>query len=221
MRALTDHLQIFGYRERMNDNSHATAIGVSPIDGRTARRDRNRTAVLDAVIELFSEGELNPGVHEVAGRSGVSLRSVYRYFEDVEDLVAAAIGRHIERSRHLFAMPDLGVGPKNERIARFCSRRVTLFSSVRPVYRASVVRAYNHPQLAAGIADRERELRRQTGAMFAPELDELSEDRAATIRRMLDSLSQFEALDYAYRVHSHDVDQTTGYLVDAFTEVLT
>ena len=29
-----------------------------PVDGRTARRDRNRDAVLDAVIELFTEGEV-------------------------------------------------------------------------------------------------------------------------------------------------------------------
>ena len=205
----------------MNDNSHVVAIDAGPIDGRTARRDRNKTAVLDAVIELFGEGELTPGVHAVASRSGVSLRSVYRYFEDVEDLVAAAIGRHIERSQDLFAMPGLGTGATGERIGRFCTRRVTLFTSVRPVYRASVVRAYNHPQLSTGITEREQELRRQTAAMFAPELDALEPDRAGTVHRMLDTLSQFEGLDYAYRVHSHDAEQTIDHLIDAFTEILT
>ena len=28
---------------------------LEPVDGRTARRDRNRIAVLDAVLELFAE----------------------------------------------------------------------------------------------------------------------------------------------------------------------
>jgi len=39
--------------------------GVAP-DGRTARRDRNRLAVLDAVIELFAEGDLDPDPEAVA-----------------------------------------------------------------------------------------------------------------------------------------------------------
>ena len=36
------------------------------VDGRTARRDRNRDAVLDAAHDLFVEGELLPGIADVA-----------------------------------------------------------------------------------------------------------------------------------------------------------
>ena len=36
------------------------------VDGRTARRDRNREAVLDAAIELFAEGVLSPSATQVA-----------------------------------------------------------------------------------------------------------------------------------------------------------
>ena len=52
-----------------------------PGDGRLARRDRNRIAVLDAAIELFAEGVLDPTPDDVATRAGISARSVYRYFE--------------------------------------------------------------------------------------------------------------------------------------------
>ena len=62
-------------------------------DGRTARRDRNREAVLDAVLELFSEDAASPAPDDVAARSGVSLRSVYRYFDDMETLIRAAMAR--------------------------------------------------------------------------------------------------------------------------------
>ncbi len=48
--------------------------GSTQPDGRTARRDRNSDAVLDAVHELFVEGQLVPTVEEVAARSGVSTR---------------------------------------------------------------------------------------------------------------------------------------------------
>src|SRR3954453_24162311 len=67
------------------------------VDGRTARRDRNREAVLDPVLELFSDGNLTPSPDEVAQRSGVSLRSVYRYVAASDGLMSCAIERHSQR----------------------------------------------------------------------------------------------------------------------------
>lgn len=197
-----------------------TTIEADPVDGRTARRHRNKTAVLDAVIELFSEDNLTPGVHEVADRSGVSLRSVYRYFEDVDELVAAAIDRHVAQADTRFDMPGLGVGPTAERIPRFAANRVSFFTSVRAVYRASIVRATDHPQLAESIAGRRARLERQTTQMFAPELGEMESPRADVVCSTLDTLSQFDALEYQYRNRGHDADRTTDFLVGAFTEIL-
>jgi hypothetical protein len=47
------------------------------IDGRTERRDRNRTAVLDALLDLVEEGNLAPTVPEISERCGISHRSVF------------------------------------------------------------------------------------------------------------------------------------------------
>ena len=44
------------------------------VDGRTARRDRNRTAVLDAILDLIQEGNPLPTVAEISERSGTSHR---------------------------------------------------------------------------------------------------------------------------------------------------
>ena len=129
-------MQTTSWGERAAEQTSPT-----PTDGRTARRDRNRTAVLDAVIELFDEDDLSPGVHEVARRSGVSLRSVYRYFDDVDALIAAAIERQYERSRPHFTIPRLGQGPLAERIERFCRARVALYLRVRTVFVAATLRA--------------------------------------------------------------------------------
>ena len=46
---------------------------MAAVDGRSAIRDRNRNAVLDAVLDLFSEGNLSPGPDEVAVRAGLLL----------------------------------------------------------------------------------------------------------------------------------------------------
>lgn len=164
------------------------------VDGRTARRDRNKNAVLDAVVELFAEGDLEPGVHEVAERSGVSLRSVYRYFEDTDDLIESAINRFADRARLEYAAPEPDKGDFEERLARFCDHRVRFFEGTRTVYKAALHRAGIDPRTQAAISLAQTELRTRTLAMFSPELDQLPDDHHVHIT--LDALTQMESLEY-------------------------
>lgn len=191
-----------------------------PIDGRTARRDRNKMAVLDAVIDLFAGGNLTPGVHEVAERSQVSLRSVYRYFSDVDDLIAAAIDRHLDHVQPLFQLPRSDDGSARARIATFCRRRVALYVEMREVHLASVIRATDQPQIARTLERSRQRLADQTRSFFAEDLDRLRSARSETAAAMLDSLSQFEAIEHLFANHGHDPDTASAHLEDAFTLVL-
>lgn len=185
----------------------------SRVDGRTARRDRNRLAVLDAVLELFEEGNLNPGVHEVADRSGVSLRSVYRYFEDLDELITAAIDRHLQRTRPLFDIDRIGEGPLHERIHRFTERRLRLFDAMRVIYRASRVRAASDPQVQSGLMDTYQWLGEQTYRMFAPELQRIDDLQARTdTRHAIDVLTQFDSLEHLRHRCGLDREETIGFL---------
>jgi hypothetical protein len=67
---------------------------VVALDGRRARSARSREAAADAILDLLDEGltEL-PGAAEVAERSGLSTRTVFRLFDDLESLYAAAVMR--------------------------------------------------------------------------------------------------------------------------------
>ena len=76
------------------------------LDGRTAGRERNRDAVVDAMLDLYGAGILEPSADEIAAQSGVSRRSVFRYFEDLDDLCRAAIARQKDRVSHLFLIDD-------------------------------------------------------------------------------------------------------------------
>src|ERR1035438_5413311 len=64
-------------------------------DGRQLRRRRNRETVVDALLDLYRDGNLRPSTEEIAARSGLSPRSLFRYFDDVDDLTRTAI-RHQE-----------------------------------------------------------------------------------------------------------------------------
>ncbi len=169
-------------------------------DGRTARRDRNRDAVLDAVLELFAQDALAPSAAQVAERSGVSLRSVYRYFDDTDELVRAAIERNLVRVRPLFELEQLGEGPLEPRIERLVGSRVRLHDEVGPLMRATVLHAGENAVLAGRLTTVRRTLGEQVEAMFAPELAALEPAVRREVAASADLLVSFEALEHLRRV---------------------
>ena len=88
---------------RLPNSSESTSI-----DGRTARRDRGRTAALEAALELFEDGNLEPTPEEIAERAGISSRSMYRYFEDREVLVRAVIAHKQLKILPFFQIDETG-----------------------------------------------------------------------------------------------------------------
>jgi AcrR family transcriptional regulator len=181
--------------------STVTSAGVdvtastSELDGRRARRGRNREAVVDALLELFAEGELNPSVAVVAERSGVSLRSVFRYFDDLDEMGRIAIQRHTQNVRHLFDIPDIGAGSRAERIERIIDSRIKLYDAVAPVVRATMLRAPFQPVIAEGLAMRRRFMREQMEQHFAAELATLDEPDRVALSAAIDALLSFETME--------------------------
>ena len=190
-------------------------------DGRLARRDRNRTAVLDAMIELFSEGDLDPTPERVAGRAGISPRSVYRYFDDREALLRAAISHHLDSVWHLYVFHRIGEGPLSARLTDFARHRVRLFEAIGATARASRARAVTDEILREQLELTRRALREQIEKQFATELDGMT----ATTRRArvaaIDALCELEALDH-YRIHrGFSTTETEVLLADALAALLT
>ncbi len=167
------------------------------IDGRTARRDRNRVAVLDVARALFSEGILEPSPEQLARRSGVSLRSIYRYVADDDDLIRAAIDRHLEVVAPLFVIEGIGEGDLDHRIEAFVAGRMRLYEAVAPTARAARLRAPTNAVIRAQLEAGRRRLGEQVQQQFAAELDR--PDRRAVVAAA-DALTQIETIDL-YRVH--------------------
>jgi AcrR family transcriptional regulator len=165
------------------------------LDGRRARRGRNREAVVDALLALFREGQLNPSAAAVADRSGVSLRSVFRYFDDLDEMGRIAIQRHARDVEPMFALPEIGEGSREERITRLVEHRVQLYDSVAAVVRASLLRAPFQPVIAAGLTARRGALRRQVDRQFAPELRTLPARQRFAVSAAADALTSFETLE--------------------------
>ena len=56
-------------------------------DGRRARSMASRSRIIEAMVELIALGNPNPSAAMVAERAGIALRSVYRLFEDKENIL--------------------------------------------------------------------------------------------------------------------------------------
>jgi AcrR family transcriptional regulator len=168
----------------------------SSSDGRRARRDRNRLRVLDAVIELFAQDQLLPSTPAVAERSEVSLRSIYRYFEDQEALLRAAITHHFEQMEPLATVPGLGEGPLEQRIERLVTARLRLYRAVGPTARAARASAGTSDILRQEVAGAQHALLRQVERHFAPELQHLDPAESRAVLNAVDALCQLGAIDH-------------------------
>ena len=189
-------------------------------DGRMARRDRNRVAVLDAVIELFSEGNLDPTPEAVAQRVGLSPRSVYRYFDDRDALMRAAIDRHLESVWGLYLIHAIGEGDLDGRITRFVDGRLRLYEAIAATARASRMRAAANEIVRDQVELTRRALREQIEKHFGPELEALDPRRRRARIAAVDALCELESLDH-YRIHrGFSSGETRNLLVDALHALL-
>src|SRR6478672_1536121 len=66
-------------------------------DGRTARGERTRRKIVDALLELLAEGDTRAAPERIVARAGVSLRTLWTNFKDLEHLYAEANARLMRR----------------------------------------------------------------------------------------------------------------------------
>ena len=180
---------------------------LATVDGRRAWRDRNLGAVVDALLDLFTEGNLRPGADEIAARSGVSRRSVFRYFDDLDSLDRVAIERQIARVSHLIEVPGLGEGSVEDRVKRLSSQRVRLFEAILPVARVSRGRGPLEPVVGGGRARSRHQLRRQVERQFAGELRSLGRSERNAALGSAEVVCSFEAYELLRLGHAQTPKQ--------------
>lgn len=174
---------------------HPAQAGVRKVDGRSVRRDRNRDAVIDAFLDLVREGRLRPSVAEIAARSAVSHRSVFRYFTETDALIRAAIVRQVERVAHLIdTSVDLTL-PTVARIDTMVRRRMAVYGEVAHVERLVRALAHEQPLLRQELANNRALSRLQIGRMFAPELAAMDAATAANTLAVIDVMCSFDSFD--------------------------
>jgi AcrR family transcriptional regulator len=193
-----------GARDDRNPDAAGYADDEGEPDGRRLRRARNRDAVVDALLDLFREGVLNPSTDEIAERAGLSPRSLFRYFDDVEDLTRAALARAESRTLPLLVIRADVDDPLEVRVDALVAQRMALFGAFGRAASVSRLRAPFQPVVAEGLADHRRFLADQVRRILGPELERLEPDVAELRLAAADVLTSFEA--YQLLVEARHLD---------------
>lgn len=187
----------------------------SGIDGRTLRRERGRTAVTDAMIDLVLEGHLPPTVEQLAARAGVSPASLFRYFDGLDDLRRSAIEVYFQRYDHLFEVPEIGAGPLGERIDRVVDVRLRLYEVGRPIGQLVRSRAHDDDAALELLTGLRHTYASQLRHHFETELSGITVDEADDLVGVMATLTSFESWQQLR------LDRTDGDIRRSWTTALT
>jgi AcrR family transcriptional regulator len=190
------------------------------VDGRRARKDRNRLAVLDALAALHREGVYDPSTADVAVRAGISERSLYRYFDDVADLSRAVFEYQLELARPLLSIDVPDDATTTAKINALVATRIRLYETIGPAGRAARVVAPRNDVIAARLGEARAFLRAQIGRLLAEELGALPPGRRTASHAAIDVLCSFEAHELLCRGRGMPRSRVAAMLVQAITDLL-
>lgn len=105
-------------------------------------------------------------------RAGVSKRTVFHHFPDMEGLLTVAADTRAARFWHVLERPEPGL-PLAERIAHAVDQRARLFDAISDVRRVAVRQEPISPTLAGRLHGSRRALRRHLRIWLDPELSDL------------------------------------------------
>ncbi|OZV80477.1 TetR family transcriptional regulator [Micromonospora echinospora] len=154
------------------------------VDGRTARAERTRAAIVEAHLALISEGDLRPTGERIAERAGISLRTLWTNFKDMETLFEAS-GEEVLRQQDAAYRPIPATLPLAKRVDAFCRQRARLLQLIAPSARAAQMREPVSEQLHRNRLKHVDRVRDEVEHLFAAELAQAGPGRDQLVHALV------------------------------------
>ena len=156
------------------------------VDGRRARSERSKQAIIDATLALMEEGNLIPTAQQISDRAGVGIRSFFRHFEDMETLFATIDEQIRDSTEALFLGGDRD-GTLEERILHAIERYGEGYEKQRNMILSTSAQLWRSETLSRNYARYQRGLRKDLDD-WLPELKQLARSQ----REAVDAIASFE-----------------------------
>ena len=154
------------------------------------------------MFELLQAGKVPVSAELIAERSGVSVASVFRYFDGLDDIVYHTLVRFRERFAPLLAVSEeILATPREARVAAFVDARLELYQQAGTIMAVGRLRAFEHEQFVVAASEMRALLADQVGSVFGADTAGASQPRAAELVALLDGLTSLDAWDVMHRTH--------------------
>jgi AcrR family transcriptional regulator len=181
-------------------------------DGRRARTTRGKAVAIQALLEIIDEGRPFMTVADVVERSGISERTLFRYFGTVDKFLSEAAGAAYPRMEKYFDMTP-PKGSLESRIEALIALRLSYIASIGGLARA--VDAHSPQSEMANV------IRIVRDTMFADQVTAWLGDTAQKLPAdsliVLQSLLSFGSID---RLREQLGKRTTGVLARSALEII-
>jgi AcrR family transcriptional regulator len=195
------------------------ALPSSSPDGRRLRSERTKQSIMEAYIELLREKPEVPTAAQIAARAGISTRSIFERFVDLQGLSLATVD-------HAFAMGEAQAiarnvdGDRPTRLRSHVETRAQTCERWLPVWRVVVA---NQGKLEE-LRDRVRFIRlaivKRMELMYRPELETLSAEERRDLLIALESLIDFESWGRMRETHGLSFDEACSVWVRMIDRML-
>lgn len=115
-------------------------------DGRKQRSERSRLAIIDAMLDLIMGGKMEPSAAEIADRAGVSARTVFRHFEEMDSLYSEMTERMEAEIMPVIQQPFTAQGWRAQ-LDQLLERRAMIYERIMPLKIAASIRRFGSDYL--------------------------------------------------------------------------
>ena len=155
-------------------------------DGRRQRSERSQVAIIEAALALINEEKQVPTAQQIADRAGVSIRSFFRHFADMDALFLSADEMLGASYATLFAVSDRS-GTLSERISRAVNLYGNAFDQLSELILCTQALAWRFPALQERYAYHQKKLRDEL-ELWLPEVASPTKSR----REAVHAVASFE-----------------------------
>lgn len=110
-------------------------------DGRRQRSERSKQLIIDALIKLIQSGMMSPSAADVAEEARVSLRTVFRHFEDM-DALYRGMGVQLSCEILPMVMKPFQAGDWKSQFQELIDRRADIFERIMQIRVCSSLRRF-------------------------------------------------------------------------------
>jgi AcrR family transcriptional regulator len=161
-------------------------------DGRRLRSERTKQSIMEAYIELLRERPEIPTAAEIAARAGISTRSVFERFIDLQGLSLATVD-------HAFAMGEAQAvarnidGDRQTRVRSHVETRAQTCEHWLPIWRVVIANLGRLDALRERVRFIRQAIVKRMELMYRPELEGLPAQERRDLLITLEALIDFES----------------------------